>query len=861
MMEPEHKSPPRWAERLLEWYCRPELLEDLQGDLNEFFYRNTKEHGLRWAQIQYVIDVLKFLRPYLIKSPKRTINTGLYFNYSKTAYRNVVKNPFHVSLNVLSLALGLSVFVLITFHVFTELSFDRHFENHDKIYRVTMSWHSEADMETTQLGWSLASLPDQLRYSFSDVETATGIAKLRNRAKVLAKATTFLENEFYETDTSYFKIFSYEWIYGNPVSAAEYSSVVLTETISRKYFGEIDPVGESIEINDQAYTISGVIKDVPINTSLRFKALLFTLDDHTTDWCFTFFKLSNPLDFESFQQRLDTLFEQEYASILSQSKTIGAYHLESLTDIHLGERKMMDSPKGERSTLVVLVAIALIVVAISLTNYMNLTISFLSKRQKEIGIRSVLGAQRTHERTQSIIESFWIVLASFILASLLFLFVWRFVDQYSFSTYFFRKTDLIKISLFIIFSLLFISLITGIVIYHQRSGNQTLRLLKVQTGFAGNRNLRSAMVVLQFTVCLALVFGSNIISDQMILISNSWDKTYKNQLLVIDLPQNEELSSALNQFNQEILQLSYVSNSSFAGPESLPTKEPMFDIFSVDIPGGRGIRNLPFVLVDENYFDVLGLSIISGRSFNNLDMDEGWDIVMVNEAFVKSQGWTDDPLNHTICYGGFCEGAPIVGVVRDLSVNGVGSSEPMLYYPNNRLPERLIIKLSKVDNEIIRQLKDRWKTIVKSPFEYRFLDDYLREQLRDNEELEKQVYWFSLTAISIAAIGLLGLISINLSQRKKDTAIRRVFGAQITDLLFSTWTRYLLLILPALVLAYPLTFIFMNHWLSQFSLQTAVTFSSYLKPIILIIIILAIILSYHAVRLHRTKALDSIRYE
>jgi putative ABC transport system permease protein len=597
------------------------------------------------------------------------------------------------------------------------------------------------------------------------VESATGMVLLKDKVKVKIGNTSFLENNFYETDTSYFRVFEHDWIQGSP-TVINQSSIVLTQSLSRQYFGDTDALGRIIEINQQPYTVAGILADLPANTSLRFKALLFTFNSHTSDWGFTFFKRHKHATASFLQQKIDTLFREEYSDVLKQSNTEGYYHVEPLTGVHFGNYKLMDAPKGSKSIVLILISVGGVILFISFINYTHLTSAFAGARKKEAAIRMTLGAILKNNRIQSFLEFTWLGLSGLVLSAILIYWCWPWLDEFELENYSFSSKDIFQIVVFAVCMAVTIGFLTWVWIYQQQKATPIVITLK-QSGRSITRNwVNAILIILQFSVSLVLVFASRIIVEQVAMISETSSHANQKQTLVIDLPQDSS-QSLQKTFNASVKQLAFVDQSSFVSGGAIPTSESVFDIFKISGQVGSGIQMLNYVQVDRQYFEVLNLKLIAGRLFQDDEAGE-WDAVIVSESFVKAQGWKKDPLQNRICYGGnTCDGVPILGVVRDEGYWGPQQKErPSLFYPLQKQPEKLIIKFSSVNLEKLEQVKALWTKTFNQPFEYKFLDQYVSKQLEREQKLEQQIFWFSMAAILLVSSGLFGMIHVQLTNKK-----------------------------------------------------------------------------------------------
>jgi len=852
-----------WIIRFLRWFCPPQLLEEIEGDLHERFGRDLQAFGEQKAKRRLLWNVVRYLRFGIILRHNEFNSTstfGIYISYTKSTYRVLKRQPVYTSFNILSLTLGICVFLWSLISIYKEWSYDKHYRDSDSIYRVTMSWKSESDLNETELGWSLSALPEQLRASFVDIETATGLSKIKDRVIVEVGDKSFLEEGYYQTDTCYFSIFNHSWEEGG-LTKIDRSSVVLTNSISKKYFGDDSALGKIIEIDQEVYKVVGVVKDVPANSSFRFKALTFTFNDYNSDWGFTFFKIRPGGNVAKIETEIKSLFKQEYSEILQKSATVGAYHIESLNYIHMGDYKMMDSPKANINMLLVLTTLSGIILFISLSNYSNLTTSLAEQRRRESNIRMTLGAAPNNILIQSVFEATWLSISALIISAIVIYSLWPVVDEFNLRDYAFDSKHILFTVLTTILGVLIISYLSGYWSYTKRIKNSTFIPSSKSNAQKFTKWFDGVQVTFQFCIALSLIFSSQIILEQVQEIYGFQTRSNPKQSIIVDIPQEEELLPVIQNFSSLLQHQSNVNQTAFAGVGALPSVDPLMDIFNVNSDGAGSIQTLKYTHVDSHYFKLLNLEIIAGRGFTENEIGS-WDAVIVSDSYVRQQGWKDDPLQHKICYGGACEGVPVIGVVRDASFWGLQKSErPMLYYPLYGIPQKMIIRLTSIDDVKVEEIKSLWQKTVQRPFEFQLLDQYLAKHLTKERKMVKQISWLSAIAVLLIIMALLGMIHVQLIRNKKSTAVRKVFGARITDLLRLTWRSHLLLFLIACVFAYPLVHTIMQYWLEQFTLKTTISLMTFIKSIIPLVIIIFFAMLYHSWKLGRMKPLDTIRYE
>jgi putative ABC transport system permease protein len=790
---------------------------------------------------------------------------SLILNFFKILVRSIRKNLLIAVLNFSGLVIGIFCLTFISLYVFNELSYDRHIPNFRNIYRATLHWSSQADNEQLELSWALSTLTRQLLDYCPEVESATGVTKFKKRATVRIGAKIFREDNFYETDTSFFKVFKLPLISGRLIPSNSKSSIVLTESIARKYFGKEDPINQILLVNGTQYQVAGILGDVPLNSSLRYEALTFTHDPTVNEWCYVFFTMVNHSDIKQVQKKIDDLFHEENDEYLKKSHSTGSYEVEKLTDIHIGKAKLFDAPKVEKQILFILTSIAIIVMLVSCVNYVNINIAVASSRQIEMGIRKIFGSTDRQIRLQFILELAFLSFLCLCISIILVLLINQYFKSIGLFTIESDVNNIVNISFFGIVCISLLSIISGSYISQQINRSSLVENIKKQGGFIGKKAFRNGMLVFQFSVSIGLAFAAIVIGKQTVLISGNGDKSNISEVMVIEVPREEGSAHSLDEFANSIKQLPFVQVVSFTGYRSLPTIEPDYELFRLDLSGQVKFKTFPYVSVDENFFKLMNIPIIQGRNFKEGDfdnVDSKWENPIVNESFVKNQQWDNDPLQHKIFYASQEDGSEIIGVVNDFGYNGFSKeAKPIVFYPNKEFPENILIRLSGLDKAKIDKIKDIWMHSMKLPMEFKFLNDYFLQTIQKEKDLQYLLICFSIMSCVITSLGLFGLINISLSKSKKEIGVRRILGANVFDLLKVVWKEYLLLFLVSIILAYPISTILLKKWLENFAQRISISIDIYLLALFVVAILLAIAFIYHAVQVIKSDSLKWIKNE
>lgn len=857
-MKGKESQPPSWAKKFLAWYCRPELLEDLEGDLNEYFFRNIEEKGVFCARLIYVMDVIKFLRSYTIRKPspiKPGLQGDLLLIYSISALRTFLKRKLTTTISLFSLALGLSCFIIISLYVAHEFSFNRHYTSYERIGRVSLTMVDERTKDETNLVWTNPQLPDELRELYPEVEAVTGMLKMNGKVVVNTGTSIFLEENFFTVDKHYCTVFNHEWLAGSASTALnEPSSIVVTESVAIKYFGQGDAIDKTLSVNERDYKVTGVIRDVPPNTDLRPAALL-SLDDHFPDWCMTYILFKNPQSLPTFQEKLDAHFDEYLRPILAQTGYRGAYHLEALADIHLGDQKLFDTPKASRTVLYVMLSIALVILIVTVVNYLTIAVAGTIKKLTDIRIRKVFGARQGQIRLQYMTESFLLTFAALLFSLVIISFALPGLRESHILDSFPQQWSDIR---FLLSGLM----ITGIL---SVAAGGIISLLANRKAFAHRtkevvlgRRTKSfylAFLAIHLTVALSMVFSAKVVRNQVDELLNMDPGYNAKQILVIDVPTDTSVYPLLSRLKEMFVAQSFVSHVSLTGAYSTPTDDIGFDIFSVDQGDGESYRTISYIKVDNAYFDLFNIQLREGTTFKELS-HEYKEQVVVNEALVRTMGWTN-PLQEYI------SNFEIVGVVETFRFYGLErNTEPLIFRFNKEFPEKILIDLHAATRENLATIKELWTSHIKGhPFSYRFLDDYFQQHLEKEYAIKNLLMVFTFVSILIACIGIFGAINIRMEQSMKETGIRKILGGGMTQLLSANYREYAISIVVASLLAFPLSLLMLNQWLEKFAHKTSIEPTLGLESVLVIAALSFLAILYHMIRISKINPLETIKNE
>ncbi len=805
-------------------------------------------------------------------------------NYFKIAVRNLWKNKGFSAINIIGLAVGLATCMLMLFYVSDELSYDKYNTNADRIYRV------DGDVQFGGHHWILAVAPDPMGPTLKkDYPQVEQYVRFRGYGGFLVKKgnQNLQEDKVIYADSTLFDVFTLPMIAGNSKTAlVDPNSVVITEDIAKKYFNSTDVVGKNFVINDKDnFKITGVIKNIPEQSHFNydFFVSMATADEsRQNNWISnnfnTYILLKKGADPKQLESQFDALILKYVGPQVKQllnldmndfakSGNYDKYSLTSLLSIHLYSNK--ESELGANSDIqyvYIFSFIAVLILLIACVNFMNLSTARSSNRAKEVGVRKVLGSLRKNLITQFLTESILISLIALILALIIAWILLPYFNQLSnkqISLNIFSKPWLLP-------SLIALMLIVGIVAGSYPafflSAFRPIEVLKgkLAKGFK-NSWLRSGLVVFQFFISITLIIGTIIIYNQLNYIRSKDVGFNRNQVLIIK--NTDPLGSQAKPFRNDILQLPGVENATMTA--YLPTANwrndsPLFPDATLD---QKTAVSAQIWNVDENYIPTLGMQLIKGRNFSKDFMTDSSGVI-VNEAFAKLLSFKD-PLNKPLYYLTDFKNSKdlstyhIIGIVKNFNFNSLREEvTPLalfLHEQNNSIAFRINTKNIP---GLISQIESKWRTMAPSqPFSYSFMDEDFNKIYQSEQQIGKIFISFALFAILIACLGLFGLVTYAAEQRVKEIGIRKVLGANVTNIVSMLSKDFLKLIIISAFIAFPVAWWAMNKWLQNFAYRINIGWWVFVIAGLLAVFIALITVSFQAVKAAIANPIKSLRTE
>ncbi|MGB3585292.1 MAG: ABC transporter permease [Tunicatimonas sp.] len=893
-------SPPRLAARFLRWYCRPELLDEVEGDLYELFQRRVEAKGLRWAQLIYWLNVLMFLHPDYIRKRKQHFqnNPAMLKNYFTVAIRNVLAKKFYSIINILGLAVGIAAFLMITQYVVFERSYDDFHDQQDQIYRVQLDLYLDGELVKKDAE-NFPGVGPALKAGFPEIVDYTRLYNMGYKNNIVLTyedapngPVQLKQDKLMYADASLFTIFSFEMVKGNPATALENPfSIIISETMAEKYFGDADPMGKTLRLqdddfNDESCEVTGVFKDIPENSHLTFEVLIsYNTLYNRGDWAKERYDLTwDRNDFYTYVLVEDdtspTSLEAQFPAVVKQYKPGLAEQnrredllLQPLESIHLySDLQNEAETNGNAKVIFSLLIIASFILIIAWINYVNLSTARATDRSREVGVRKALGAFRQQLVRQFLAESLLVNLVAIIIAALLvivFLPTFNALTGLQFSVADFWSQPW----LWIIIAGLFVfgSLLSGLYPAFVLSSFRPAAVLKGK--FRNSSHgviLRKTLVVFQFAAAITLVAGTFIVYQQMQYMLNQDLGFSIDQTLVLERPSVrpqdwQEMQNDNEQFKNELLQHSSIEK--VAGVHLVPGKKRkwLFLIRQYGTPQEEA-QTIRLNGIDYDFIDMFEMNLLAGRNFSKGFTNDQDTSVIITESAVSMLGFDspEEAVGQTVTIGDGDWHPNIVGVVNDFHQESLKTAiEPMLFILNTVSSEYYVIKVNTQDlEETVAYIEDNWEaTFPGNPFSYFFLDDYFNRQYQSEQRFSQLISIFALLALFIGGLGLFGLSAFTTQQRKKEIGVRKVLGASVSGITVLLARDFIKLIGIAIIIALPLTYFALNEWLQSYAFRVAIGPEVLLAAGVGTMLIAVLTVSWQSIKAAVANPVDSLRSE
>ena len=848
-MSESRSYPPKLGQKLLSYLARYESEHSISGDCSEEYKEQVRENGKLRALLWYWGQVLYALAAYSKLS--FFIGVAMLKNYFKITWRNIKNNKIYSFINIMGLAVGMACCILILLWVKDELSYDKFHENYSNIFQTNV------ELQGTKYSSNPLALAKALKNQYPEVKRIT---RFCTRYWLIKHGDNIYNESGGLVDDDFLKIFTFPLLKGNPETVfASRESIVITERAAFKYFGNQDPIGKSVLINNRLELIvTGVLKDVPKNSHLQFDFLAPTElmgERGETSWSYeawTYPQLEENVSLKDFGDKISG-FLMERDKRTNQPVVL---HIRPLSKVHLYSLNGTDPILY----IYIFLAIAAAVLIIACINFINLSTARSNTRAKEIGMRKVVGAERTDIIKQFIGESFILSLIALLISITL---VYLFLP--AFNTLAQKQMTLdvfgsVSVWFLLVGLILFTGLAAGSYPAFMLSSFKpvdTLRRGKLQSG-AGGFVLRKALVIAQFTATIVLIIGTLVMHKQLNYIRNKDIGLDREHVVAVSM--NRELRGSYKSFKNEIKQNSHVINVSAARryPTNIGHMNPVYW-------EGKGPENyvtMTDASVDYDYFETLGMEILQGRSFSE-EYPTDRENYVLNEEALRITG-LESPIGKMFsCWE---DEGKIIGIVKNFNASSLHNEiEPVIFTLSQRHGSHSFIFVKITPTDIpgtLAFLKNKAAQFAPNNlFEYRFLDDVFDSQYQSDERRGDIFKYFTILAIFISCLGLFGMASFTAEQRTKEIGIRKVLGASVSNIMGLISKEFLVLLCVSTVIAWPVAYYLMERLLRSYAYRTSLSLWIFIISGLTAVLVALLTVCVKIIRAARSNPVDCLRYE
>jgi putative ABC transport system permease protein len=878
------QDPPKWASKLLGWFCRKELFDFIYGDLLEIYDKRIIKKGKFKADVGFVFDVFSLFRPFALKGTRTNSNKyAMLKNYLKVAFRNLLRHKLYSSIKIGGLGLGIAACILISLFIKDELSFDKGFEHSDQIYRIVNTWNRPGE----EVKW-VAQEPPLLGVIDNEMPEVEAACRIVPYGRMLAGSNLFrrsdqmqnnFEDGFIYADHSIIDVFDLSLTYGDRNTALTApASILLTQNKADQYFPGQNPVGQTVIFNDDGkpYKIDGVIENLPEKTHFNFDFVITMIGEEMwpgehLSWCCSNFDIymkiredSKPASVVAQLYKVRDSYMTDYMKSkgrtdIDQMKYRG-YELQKLSAIHLESSDISDNySHGDIRIVWMFAAVAFLILTLACINFINLSTAKSANRAKEVGLRKVVGSQKIDLIGQFLSESILFSIISLFVGLLLALAALPVFNQIA------NKDLMLPFGdwAFLPFAFLLVVLvgtIAGLYPAFYLSGFRPIEVLKGKLSLGSkSAHLQNGMVIFQFVVSTILIISALVVNEQMSFILNK--KLGFNKDQVVLLQGTNTLGPKLNTLKNELRELSEVQNvsvTSFLPLEGMAQDGNQFWL------EGRTKEDAPINSqlwrVDGSYLNTLGMNLVKGRNFDEL-LDSDSSSIIVNEKMVEKFGF-ENPIGQRIT-NGYEKPRTIIGVVENFHFRSMKGEINALTMVLGSQDDVTAVKLHTGDmGASLAKITAIWNGLVANqPIRYEFMDDRFEAMYDDVKRTGLLFTSFSVLAIIIACLGLFALSTFMVEQRRKEISVRKVLGASVGSLMNTLTSNFLKLVAISMIISIPVGWYAMTNWLQNYQYKIDLSWGLFLVAGLVISAISMITISYEIIRAIRLNPADALQSE
>jgi len=859
-----------WLIGIIARYYR---MSSLAGDFLEEFEETARSKGSLRAWLWYWGHLLKSIPVFLIDFIFWRF--VMFRNYLKISIRNITKHRIHSAINILGLTVGLACCLFILLWVQDELSYDRFNKNLDNLYRVILEYPRGS--QTTFTSYAAPAAAEWLKNNIPEVVESARFRIVANRPQILVKygEKQYFEEKFGFGDAELFDLFTFPFLSGDPKTAlSNPNSIVLSEDMASKYFGQEDPIGKVLNVENQFdFIVTGIMKNIPNNSHLQFDSLVpfeniesfmpeygKFLHRHNLHFFRTYILVHEGASIPELKEKVSryiaTQFNEEYTSDYKWR-----HHLQPVKEIHLHTRGMKDLMKrGDIRYIYIFSFTGILVLLIACINFMNLSTALSCKRAKEVGMRKVVGAHRLNLIGQFFGEAVFSSLLALIMALII-----VFASQPAFNSLTGKQIALdISSHKLTFIGFLLIALVTGLL-----SGSypamylSSIKPVKVLKGAVGLEKgkgfLRKAMVVTQFVIAICLIVCTLIIYNQYKYMRNINLGFDKEHIVYIKL--NGNLKEKYQALKNELLQDAHIVNVASSSRILTNAIDWAGDFYWEGKDEQEERLSFSFSSVGYDFIETFKMQIVQGRSFSKDILRKPNEEIIINEAAARFMN-VASPVGLAANVNNVK--GTIIGVVKNYNFQSLHNEiKPLVLTIEPEAFQFMNIRIHP-DNirDTIRHIEKVCRTFEPGfPFEYHFLDEAFEILYKSEEQMSRLFNCLTVFAIFIACLGLFGLSLFIAESRFREIGIRKVLGASVPSLIELVSREFVVLVILANIIAWPVAYYVMNRWLQNFAYRASLSAGTFLLSGFLAFIVSLITVSFQSIKAATANPVDSLRYE
>lgn len=870
-------EPPKILSWLLDKCC-PESRPDLKGDFLELYEYRAEESGRPVANRKLLRDIISVVPlNFIIKEKSTHKPTGMFKTNLKIARRNLAKNKIYATINVAGLAISLTICILISLFIRDELSFDRHFEEGDKVYRIA-GQYSQGGTERVRSAITSYLVKPLIE---NDVEGLQSIT----RADFIGDMVTIADKQYVEShmaicDSTFFDVFRMPFLKGDVGTALDRpENVVVDKPTAIKYFGTDDVLGKFIEFRQKQFVITGVFEQFPTNTHFTANVIfpISAAKEWYPDWVFhnasgtslyTYIRTKENFDIAGFEGAISKQVSKRWGW---EGDSAPKYFLQPLTSIHLESNLQNEAGvNGNMSTVYIFSITAIIIFILACINYINLTTASSFTRGKEVGMKKVLGSTTRMQVSQFQTESFMVAIIAMVIAVVLAFIAMPFFNNLSGKTLTFNPFTDPLIGPGLLGVLIFVGAVAGASPALVLLRTSTIGMLTDKLDLRGKRSyLRNGLIVFQFSISITLISCTLIVMDQISFIRKSNLGIDPESVILVPL-QTTEIAAKLELLKTEMMRNPSVINVSASG-NKVTEAVGGWRQYKTD-PSQPNEINCPGVAVAHDFFETLKASMADGRTFSKEFPSDITKAYILNESAVKFMN-IEDPVGKDLMGTTFngsdwnLRNGTIIGVVKDFHFASLHHNvQPVVFYLGSEATEGLWWMEVRISSENMQQtiesLRSVWGNVAPDrPFEFEFMDEAVELHYRAEDRFLKIFTSFSMLSIMLGGLGLFGLTAFMAKRRTKEIGIRRVMGASVPALVRILSMDFLKLVLIANLVGWPIAWYFMSKWLGNFAYKAPISPLVFIGTGVAVLSIAFLCVLYHSLKVSRINPVKSLRSE